>query len=232
MAVTAAWVISGDQGLSSRSKSWDYLKAFLVTGKVVTGMPHGGQCSGALESNPSVHKLPVCLQKAFIFLSLKHNGFWPDCLFSDPQGSSALRPSSNTRITGSWPRLAFSVWVLGSGYKSVNFLYHVCQSCSTVSHASQSVQERLSSGFWWEVLGNDGDASSCRGEVDIFGEWGKFHSCVSAQQKLGYKMFQFRLKLGWRNSQRKMTVGCRERGEAHTVVHSRCLVLQRGLQTE
>lgn len=62
MAVTAAWVISGDQGLSSRSKFWDFLKAFLVTGK-----PHSGQGSGALESNPSVHKLSVCLQKAFIF---------------------------------------------------------------------------------------------------------------------------------------------------------------------
>lgn len=155
MAVTAAWVISGDQGLSSKSKFWDYLKAFLVIGKVVTGMPHGGQGSGALESNPSVHKLPVCLQKAFIFLYLKHNGFWPDCLSSNPQWSSALRPSSNTRITGFWLLLAFSVWVLGSGYKSVNFLYHVCQSCSTVSHASRSVQERLSSGLvggswqWW-----------------------------------------------------------------------------------
>lgn len=55
---------------------------------------------------------------------------------------------------------------------------------------------------------------------------------VSAQQKLGYKMFQFRLKLGWRNSQRKIAVGCRERSEAYTVVCSRCLMLQRGLQTE
>lgn len=69
MAVTAGWVISGDQGLSSRSKFWDYLKAFLVTGKVVMGKLHGGQGSGALESNPSVHKLPACLQKAFIFLA-------------------------------------------------------------------------------------------------------------------------------------------------------------------
>ena len=42
---------------------------------------------------------------------------------------------------------------------------------------------------WWEVLGNNGDASSRRGEMDNFGEWGKFRSCVSAQQKLGYKMF-------------------------------------------
>lgn len=65
MAVTAAWVISGDQGLSSRSKFWDYLKAFLVTGKVVTGKPHRGQGSGALACPQT-----VCLSSEGFYLSV------------------------------------------------------------------------------------------------------------------------------------------------------------------
>lgn len=76
-----------------------------------------------------------------------------------------------------------------------------------------------------EVLG------SRRGETDILGEWGVSQLC-RCSANLSYKMLQFRLKLGWRNSHRKMAVGCRERDEAYTVVRSRCLVLQRGLQTQ